>query len=770
MDLNTDKWYFDPERPDDVPQFMKETLVSINVAPPDVVLFFRTDMDNKTHRCDNYVAVTKNEIVTLAGITTTVASYNVFTMTHHQKFDFSQFEDFKLEELLSTARLLGITKDGATRLIANLTFGSKSVAHCAMKYLIQFQKSGVINPEPDVKVDERGKYCPKCGNRYADAELKMCPKCLDRKKIMQRSGFFMKKHKRSLMWTLFAMLLSSGLALIGPFLHTTFFYNEVLNTDGSSIFGMSFYRNMALLLAVIVSVRIVGVFVDIVHRIIFARVAAKISYDLKNTIFGCIQRLSVSFFSSKQTGGLMTQVNEDAGTINWFLSSFIAHFITAMIQVVVVLIILLIFNPLLTLITVLIFPVAFLVIRFAFERMDKLHKRRWTKQRTMNGTLVGVLSGIRVVKAFAREESENQRYAKRSRDVAEAGKAAILNASMLFPTINFILSLANILVLGIGGWMVITGNMEFGILIGFMAYTGFIFGPIFMFVDMIYNVSDSMAAMNRLVEIMDAKPEVIESENPVLIDAYQGEVEFRNVDFSYVENKKVLDAINFKIEPGKIIGIVGKTGAGKSTIANLILRLYDVTEGEIFIDGHNIKELSTADLHRNIAIVSQETYLFLGTIADNIRYAKPDATFDEVVAAAKMSSAHDFIIKLPAGYQTMIGPGYKDLSGGERQRVSIARTLLRDPKILVLDEATAAMDTETERNIQSALEKLYAGRTTIMIAHRLSTLRDADRLLVIDKGKVVESGSHAELIDKEGTYHKLYTLQLEALKTIGVTE
>ena len=276
--------------------------------------------------------------------------------------------------------------------------------------------------------------------------------------------------------------------------------------------------------------------------------------------------------------------------------------------------------------------------------------------------------------------------------------------------------------------------------------------------------------MQRLFEIYDAEPDVTEAQNPVRKETLEGSVEFRHVEFSYDKSRKIIDDVSFAIEPGKMIGIVGHSGAGKSTLANLLIRLYDVTGGEILIDGINVRQYAFADLRRNIAIVSQETYLFIGSILENIRYAKPEATKEEIIEAAKIAGAHEFIIKLPDAYDTRIGFGHKELSGGERQRISIARAVLLNPKILILDEATAAMDTQTERTIQSALENLVAGKTTIMIAHRLSTLRDADRLIVIENGKMPEYGTHAELIRQKGIYYKLYTLQMEALKNIGVTE
>ena len=293
-----------------------------------------------------------------------------------------------------------------------------------------------------------------------------------------------------------------------------------------------------------------------------------------------------------------------------------------------------------------------------------------------------------------------------------------------------------------------------------------VYGPMYFFIDMTYWAADCLNACSRLFEVMDAVPEVVESEHPVPMETVKGQVTFKNVEFGYEKKPQGHRRRELRHRTRSSYRHSRSHRRGKSTLANLLIRLYDVTSGEILIDGVNVKDISFADLRRNVAIVSQETYLFMGTILENIRYARPDATLMEVIEAAKIAGAHDFIMKLPDAYATRIGFGYKDLSGGERQRVSIARAVLRNPKILILDEATAAMDTETERQIQTALERLVKGRTTIMIAHRLSTLRDADKLIVIENGKMPEFGTHLELINKKGIYYNLYRMQVEALKNI----
>lgn len=312
-------------------------------------------------------------------------------------------------------------------------------------------------------------------------------------------------------------------------------------------------------------------------------------------------------------------------------------------------------------------------------------------------------------------------------------------------------------------------SLSLGGLMTYTASTPLIYGPLEYFINFaVYGWSEFITSASRTFDLMDIKPDILEKENPIPLDDFRGDVEFRNVNFAYEANNPILKDVSFKLESGKTLGIVGRTGSGKSTIVNLLIRLYDTVSGKILIDGHNVEDVKIADLRKNVAMVSQEVYIFKGSIADNIRYAKPDATIEEIITAAKIANAHDFIMQMPDGYEQYIGESGRSLSGGERQRISIARAILKDAKLLILDEATAAMDTKTERDIQNALSRLIEGKTTIMIAHRLSTLRDADSLIVIDDGKVVESGTHSELINAKGKYYDLYKIQSEAFKHIGV--
>ena len=767
-------WSFSSRAPAAMPPPLAAHWAAKGLREEDVRLVLPTDLNRDLIRCENYVIVTGDEVVLVSGSVGRTEregaprrpgrqSERKFEELSWDVLPLSDLEEWKVEELLSSARVTARKTDGSYELIANLTNSAKDAAYTAAKYFNQLKKDGAIQiPEEKDEKEHDELFCPKCGTRYADPARKVCPKCLNRKKLLARTGVFLLKYKWKVAAVLLTLVLTSGLSILAPYVSSGFYYDEVLDKAGA------FYGQLLLVLGIIIGTRLLSLLFGMINAIVSSTVAADMVYDLKKVIFSSIERLSIRFFTSRQTGGLMTQVNRDATTIYWFFCDGVPYFLINIVQVIAIGIIMLVMNPVLTLLALVTVPLVLFIIKNLFSRMDSLHNRRYTRSRKMNAVLSDVLDGVRVVKAFSKEKEEVTRFGRASEAVAEAEKRASRFSTVAFPSLDFLLYISNLVILGVGGWMVIDGRMSYGTLLTFIAYMRMVYSPMFAFVDMTYWAADSMNAMSRLVEIMDAKSDVEEKPDAVRPETIEGRIEFRDVVFGYEKNRRVIDGISFSIEPGRAIGIVGHTGAGKSTLANLLIRLYDVDEGEILLDGVNVRELSFDTLRENIAIVSQETYLFMGTILENIKYARPDATDEEVIEAAKIAGAHDFNVKLPDAYATQIGNGYKDLSGGERQRVSIARAILRNPKILILDEATAAMDTETERKIQAALEKLIVGRTTIMIAHRLSTLRDVDKLIVIENGKMPEFGTHAELIAQKGIYYKLYRLQLDAMKNIGI--
>ncbi len=755
---------------DKIPREVYALLEGKNLFREQILLAAKCDRDCDHTPARVYLFATATELAVLTGdfshepVETDKDSSVVWNERDYRVYSLEKLDRFRIEELLSSARFTAVDENGEPVFITAMTNFCRTSMIIFQKYLGQIKKTGTVTVDPDD--DPKSNRCPKCGQRYPEKNRKICPRCMEKGKLFTRIASFFLKYKVYLALSLLSLVGMTALSIWGANLSSKFFIQNVLTDESSPYYGA-----VIIVLCMILATKLLTMGATIVNNYMTSVIAAKVNFDLKKTIFGAIERLSLGFFTSRQTGGLMTQVNNDANTIYDFFCNILPHFLVNVAKVVVLVVLLFIINPWLALCALLVIPVSLTVMRLSFTRNRKLHARRFSSQRAMTSFLSDELSGMRVVKAFSKENAEIQRFNVRSERLADADVRRGVFNTFVSPISGFLLhTIGNLVTLGLGGWLVIQGRLDYPSLTLFIAYIGMIYAPLQFFSEMSDITADCSNSLQRLFEIMDSQTEVREAKDPIHVDTFEGHVRFDDVSFAYIKNHRVIDRVSFDIEAGQTLGIVGHTGAGKSTLANLLIRLYDPESGMITIDGMDVKKLSFEDLHRNIAVVSQETYLFMGTILENIRYACPDASYDEVIEAAKAAGAHDFIVKLPDAYETKIGFGYKDLSGGERQRLSIARAILRNPKILILDEATAAMDTETERKIQTALTELVKGKTTIMIAHRLSTLRDADKLIVIEGGKVAESGTHEELMAAEGVYHRLYSLQIEALKNAGIAE
>ena len=678
-----------------------------------------------------------------------------FTQTGFFSCALSDIEDFHTEELMSGVRLSVRLKSGESVLICETSNTYKE----PLSLFAGYAKLIAEGTFKGVDESDKESLCPRCGRRFPDSN-KICPYCADKSGVIKRLVPFFKRYMKDMLTILLLMALISIVGVITPYLSNSFYIDNVL-TPGGEFYGM-----VAFVITLLVAMRLVNFAVTILNDMVTAKISANIVYDLKNTIFEAINRLSLGFFNSRRTGGLMTQIESDSNTLYKFFSEITPNLAVASVKIFAITVVMLFMNPLLALITLIVVPLYIAMITYAFAKNRRFWVVFFAKSRALNSKLTDVLSGLRIVKVFAKQKDESADFRRLSFAKMRASRDRAMYTAVTFPAISFVLYLSTVAVWAVGGITVIRGKMSYGDLLTFVSYMSMVYNPLNYIINSVNHMGECFNAASRLFEISDAIPDVVENENPVIIGEVKGGVEFKNVSFSYTKARKTIDSVSFKAEPGKTLGIVGRTGAGKSTIVNLLIRLYDVTDGEILIDGVNVRDMSFKQLRDSVAIVSQETYLFSGTIAENIAYSMKDATHEDIVSAAIEAGAHDFIMKLPDAYETRIGHGYKDLSGGERQRISIARALLKRPKILVLDEATAAMDTATEQKIERAIEKLSGSCTTIMIAHRLSTLKSADSLIVIENGKLCESGTHAELLEKRGIYHKLYTLQLEALRNI----
>ncbi|MBE6701590.1 MAG: ABC transporter ATP-binding protein [Ruminococcaceae bacterium] len=787
-----------------LPSKISEIFELKGILPSAIRLFYKSDMGENMEFLDCYVVITDTELAVLEvlGGIFPKKTYNFLDTKKAETgiversfrtYSFAEYDNFRVEELLSGGRVVAREKaKEIDKFVFNFSNSEKDGAYviCRGTHDKNVTQQDFVkdNPTHSPKKEERrhgglggpggpggvgalGTMGGPMGSGGEQGSIFKRIKSGETKHILVKMFPFFNKYKFDTILVLIMVILSSLVALLAPYYSGSFFIDNVLSDKTSP-----FYSQIAVAIFIIAGTKLLSTVFTMIHSIVTAKISARVTYDLKKTIFKSIQRLSLDFFSSRQTGGLMTQINQDSRSIYWFFVDGLPYFITHIIQFITIVVLLFVMNFKITLVVLIPIPVFMIIRRSLYYMNRKIAARNHSRAVTFNSFVSDILSGNRVVKAFSQEKIEQKRFDKRSFDYADSIYDGTLKRNWIFYPTTLVLELGTYAAWAVGGYMVIKSTLDgsfaftYGTLVTYISLLSMAYVPLDFFNHFSTQFSEFMNAAHRLFGIMDTLPSVRDKENPTVPEKFEGSVEFKNVSFEYLKNRRVIDNVSFKVEKGETIGIVGHTGAGKSTIVNLIMRLFDVTSGEVLIDSHNVKDLPMSYIRDNVAIVSQETYVFRGSVADNIRYACPDATDEEVISAAKTAGAHDFIVKYPDGYNTQIGFGNKGLSGGELQRLSIARAILKNPKILILDEATAAMDTATEQKIQKALTEITKDKTTIIIAHRLSTLKDADRLIVIENGKMTETGTHKELIMKKGDYHKLYKMQLEALKLIGVEE
>lgn len=663
------------------------------------------------------------------------------------------------EPLVGGGRLEVTTKKGEILPLLSYSLHEAARFSEAARGLEQLAKDEPLS----INLKQEVTRCPKC-SRLLPEKDGICPVCVDRGRTLLRIGRFMKPYRKQAFALAGLSLVTTGINLIPPQLQRLAIDN-VLTKDAQGKFTGSLPY---LLQMVGIWVAVVGVatVIQVLNGRLISFLAGNIASDLRSSVYRAIEFLQLTYFDKKQVGAITSRVTQDTDRVWGFLVDGVPLLVTNILLVSGISLFMFWINWKLAFAVLSPLPVSIVISTIFWKPVSQMYFRMGQKWAKFHMHLNESLTGIRVMKAFAKEDHEFAKFRIRNDELREVGISADIRAMTVSSAMTFFTGLGPLIHWSYGGYLVYTGEISFGTFYMVNAYLGLVYGPLQWFGQVNQWFSKAMAGAERIFEVIDSDTENYNTEAAPC--TLKGEVVFENVRFGYDKSNPIIKNMTFTAKPGEMIGLVGKSGAGKSTTINLLTRFYEPDAGTIKLDGKDCREMDLQEMRRQVGIVLQEPFLFNGTVAENISYGKQDASLDEIMDAAKAANAHGFILGKPDGYDTIVGEKGGKLSGGERQRVSIARAILHNPKILILDEATSSVDVETEKQIQEAIQRLTAGRTTFAIAHRLSTLRNASRLIVLDKGEIVEIGTHAELMEKKGVFYSLVETQSKVTEILNL--
>jgi len=768
-----------------MPAFVWDKLTQIGLngeLESDQILHIETDLDSNGHWGKRYLVATPTRLIVLSEENNNQqnGAKKILLLKRDEEPELSIDLDLPLEKIESAEakKMVGASSievhlksnNGAAPHVIEAVRASaafdKTLEHTAHQ-IEHLRQHGILGANPQ---SEEASWvrdvCPRCGRALPEGS-NLCAFCSNKWMAMARLLSYLKPY----VWLVVANLLSSLAAIalsFAPPFAIAYLTDHVLPNPKQILDFIptaTDYRLLWIVILLMLAAQFFSMLANILHGRGVAVLGTGVLHDIRTQLYGHLQHLSISYFDKREVGSIMTRVQNDVQMLQNFLLDGVESLIVAALTVAIVLA--LMFSRSWHLALAVLIPVPFVIgaTKHYWHGLMRLWRRVWHQNSILGARLADTLGGVRVVRAFAQEDREAQRFIGKSGQLRDATNLVEIKAANFYPVLGFIMGIGAPITWLVGGYEVLHGTLTLGGLVFFTMLLGRLYQPIQQLTRMINMLTRAMASAERVFEVLDTKSEVQDMKNAISVPRLRGDVEFRDVSFGYDIHNLVLHDVNFTVEAGQMVGLVGHSGAGKSTLINLLMRFYDVTEGAILVDGHDLREIRHVDLREQIGVVLQESYLFHGSIYDNISYAKPGAKPHEVMEAAKAAYAHDFIVGFPDGYDSLVGERGMRLSGGERQRIAIARAILHNPRILILDEATASVDTQTEQQIQLALENLIRGRTTIAIAHRLSTLRNADKLIVIDGGRVKEEGSHDELMAAKGTFYNLVEAQ-QALNTI----